>query len=213
MVSNQDGYVLSRLRETNKRFYYAMAHSNIMNSASADGGVNDFVPWWQWALRILGVALALFTLASLYMFLKNVTWKKKLIITTPLYFGEAVAVISAVSAVIFIVMDRSDRTFSPVTVLLLLLGAVSWLLALVVKKDFVPLVATVFWGAGLSVHLYQGLPTLSDIWNGVNFIGGNPIMVVVFGVVFGIVTVLSVISLFLNLYEASAQLEVQKSMK
>ena len=213
MVSNQDGYVLSRLRETNKRFYYAMAHSNIMNSASADGGVNDFVPWWQWALRILGVALALFTLASLYMFLKNVTWKKKLVITTPMYFGEAVAVISAVSAVIFIVMDRSDRTFSPVTVLLLLLGAVSWLLALVVKKDLVPLVATVFLGAGLSVHLYQGLPTLSDIWNGVNFIGGNPIMVVVFGVVFGIVTILSVISLFLNLYEESAQLEVQKSMK
>lgn len=30
------------------------------------------------------------------------------------------------------------------------------------------------------INLYIGLPTLSDVWNGVNFIGGNPLAVMVF---------------------------------
>lgn len=61
LVAKKDGYVLQCLRETNKRFYYAMANSNLMNGLTKDIVVSDFVPWWQTALHICCLVLGILT--------------------------------------------------------------------------------------------------------------------------------------------------------
>lgn len=64
LVANKDGYVLQCLREANKRFYFAMANSNLMNGLTADTVVSDFVPWWQNALYVGCTVLGVMTVAS-----------------------------------------------------------------------------------------------------------------------------------------------------
>ncbi len=68
LVKNKDGYVLQALRRANKNFYYAMANSNLVNGLTRETAVQDFVPWWQTAMRcIIGVLGALTVLfAALY---------------------------------------------------------------------------------------------------------------------------------------------------
>ena len=64
LTDNKDGYVLSCLRLANKRFFYAMSRSTLVNGLTADTVVEDFVPWWQPTLQavcaVIGIALAAF---------------------------------------------------------------------------------------------------------------------------------------------------------
>ena len=64
LVANKDGYVLQCLREANKRFYFAMANSNLMNGLTKDTVISDFVPWWQTALHTGCAVLAVLTVIS-----------------------------------------------------------------------------------------------------------------------------------------------------
>jgi beta-glucosidase len=49
---NQDGTILSAMRTANKHYYYAFAHSNLINGLTHDTVVSDFVPWWKTALNV-----------------------------------------------------------------------------------------------------------------------------------------------------------------
>ena len=97
----------------------------------------------------------------------------------------------------FIASDRGDITFSWITVGLLAAGIFFGILNALTDLAVCPLFTALGLGCALSFHLYQGLPTLSDQWNGVNFIGGNPQAVTQFGILFGACTLLSLISCFL----------------
>lgn len=68
LVANKDGYVLSALREANKRFYYAMANSNLMNGISSETVVSDFIPWWHYALYAVSIILGILTAAAGVLF-------------------------------------------------------------------------------------------------------------------------------------------------
>lgn len=41
------GYVLSCLRQANKRFFYAMSRSNVINGLTLEMEVAEFTPWWK----------------------------------------------------------------------------------------------------------------------------------------------------------------------
>ena len=43
-----------------------------------------------------------------------------------------------------------------------------------------------------------GLETLSDVWNDVNFVGGNPTMAITFIVLFAIRTVAAIVAAFMK---------------
>lgn len=68
LVKSKDGAVMAQVRLANKHFYYAMAHSNLINGLSADSKVTTFVPWWQTALYILDGAVILLFVGSLAMY-------------------------------------------------------------------------------------------------------------------------------------------------
>lgn len=47
ILDNDDGYLLGKLRETNKQFYYSFANSNLVNGLTSDSEVRNVLPWWQ----------------------------------------------------------------------------------------------------------------------------------------------------------------------
>lgn len=57
IVTNKDGYVLQKLLEANKHYYYAMSRSNLINGLTADTEIRDFIPWWQPVTIVFVVAL------------------------------------------------------------------------------------------------------------------------------------------------------------
>ena len=117
--------------------------------------------------------------------------------TAGFYMGLSSCLAVLLGLVALILTDRGDITFSWVTVGLLAAGAGFGLIGCLSDLALLPLLAALGIGSGFSYHLYQGLPTLSDQWNGVNFIGGNPQAVTVFGTLFGVCTLLSLASCFL----------------
>ena len=86
---------------------------------------------------------------------------------------------------VFIAVNGQDQTFTLGCFLCVLAGSVLGLL------DFFLRCKGVFlWGASLlyiaacAFHLTVALPSISDLWNNVNFIGGNQEAAIVFGIIF-----------------------------
>lgn len=68
LTVNKDGYLLSALRQANKRFFYAMSRSNNINGLTVNTDVKEFIPWWQPTLIAIIVVLGVATAGCLTMF-------------------------------------------------------------------------------------------------------------------------------------------------
>jgi beta-glucosidase len=77
LVANKDGYILQCLRQANKRFYYAMANSNLMNGLTRDMVISDFVPWWHKALYALDIVIGVLTVACAGLFIYHAFGKRR----------------------------------------------------------------------------------------------------------------------------------------
>jgi len=118
--------------------------------------------------------------------------------TVGFWFGLFASGLMLISNLGFIMYDNGDRTFSYLTFSLIMIGVLCQLLVITKNYSFAPILPPIFFGGGLAVHLYLGLPTLSDVVNGVNFIGGNPTAVMAFGVPFIVGTIVSIIASFME---------------
>lgn len=118
--------------------------------------------------------------------------------TAGFYLSLAACLEALVGVIGLIVTDRGDITFSWITVALVAGGVLFECLNCVTDLAVAPLLSAVCFGCALSWHLYIGLPTLSDIWNGVNFIGGNAQAVIVYGALFAAAALLGVVSCFMS---------------
>jgi len=116
--------------------------------------------------------------------------------TIGFWCGENAALLMLISDVAFAVLDHGDRTFSWFTFGMILAGVVFRFLVLVSDFSVFPLLSAVCFGTGLAWHLYLGLPTASDVVNGVNFVGGNFMMFLIFGIIFLVGTVMAIIACF-----------------
>lgn len=92
------------------------------------------------------------------------------------YILLAAAFVALAGAILYLVLDGGDRTFTILGFLLALAGAVSTILAVLTRLKFAPLVPTAFYAAASAFVLRLALPSLSDLWNKVNFIGGNAVL-------------------------------------
>ena len=117
--------------------------------------------------------------------------------TAGFYLGLLASLAALIGAVGMIATDLGDITFSWITIALMAAGILFECINCVTDLSDAPLLSALCFGCGFSWHLYKGLPALSDIWNGVNFIGGNAQAVIVYGVFFAVATLLSVISCFM----------------
>lgn len=118
--------------------------------------------------------------------------------TIGFYLGLAAAVIALVGAALYIATDSSDRTFTAVGFALMLAGAVAELLVIFTDLKFVPLVCAGLYIGGFALTVNAALPSISDVWNGVHFIGGNATLGIIFSVTFFVAAVAGIISCFMK---------------
>ena len=114
------------------------------------------------------------------------------------YILYAVSLAGIVADILFPIVDGSDQTFTQGCFLFVLIGSCLGLLDFFF--DYGGLCA---WGAalcyivGCGFHLSEALPSVSDLWNGVNFIGGNQEAAIAFGICFlAIALILTVLNFF-----------------
>lgn len=118
--------------------------------------------------------------------------------TVGFYIGFCAAAIALVADILFIAIDFSDRTFSLAAFVLILIGALSVVLAVLTDLPFAPVLPAGCFIAGFALTLNAALPSLSDVWNGVSFIGGNAVLGMVFSAVFLLCAVASVTACFMR---------------
>ncbi len=82
----------------------------------------------------------------------------------------------------------------------MIVGALSFLLVAFFDFKFLTLIPCLLYIAGFCLSLQATLPSLSDVWNGVNFIGGNGLVSLPFTVCFGVSAILSIVSCFMKQY-------------
>lgn len=77
ILDNDDGYLLGKLRETNKQFYYAFANSNLVNGLTHESELKNVLPWWQGLVIAVLVLLGTVTAGCVTMSVISVALKKK----------------------------------------------------------------------------------------------------------------------------------------
>lgn len=111
--------------------------------------------------------------------MKNLLLRNKL----PLIIAVMILIID----IVYIAINNGDHTFAWLTFILALVGVailIGGVFLPKVIKPFVPFFAAVALGIGFAQQFYVTLETLSDVWNGVSFIGGSPAMGVTFDILF-----------------------------
>lgn len=109
--------------------------------------------------------------------------------------GAAAAAL--ISDVVFIALAAGDESFSAVTFVFVLLAALVQAAYVFTRRPaFLPAVSAACYAVGTGMHLYTGLPVLSDVVNQVTFVGGNAAYAVAFGAIFIACTVVSCITCF-----------------
>ncbi len=114
------------------------------------------------------------------------------------YLSLVAAAVAIIGCALYIILDGSDKTFVPAGALLAFAGAISIALVLFTRLSFAPFVPTALYAAAFGVVLRAAVPSLSDVWNKVNFIGGNAAMGMAFAGVFFICAVLGTIACFVG---------------
>jgi hypothetical protein len=128
--------------------------------------------------------------------MKNNLFKERNVGFWLLLFAAAAALIISV---LYLALDGSDRTFSLPAFCLALGGVFSILLVLFVRKcSLTPFVTAALFAAASALVLRVALPSLSDVWNKVNFIGGNAFLGMGFFGLYLICAVLAVVSCYLG---------------
>ena len=119
---------------------------------------------------------------------------------TGFYVSLLACAIGFIGLILYIVLDHSDadRTFSPVVCVMIALAVAAEAYVIVCGHSLSGLVVSAFYAAGLGFLLRATIGPLSDVWNGVNFIGGNAFMGVTFSGVFLVCMILSVVSNYLG---------------
>lgn len=107
----------------------------------------------------------------------------------------AAAVVAVTGSVLYYLLDGGDKTFTWLGVVFAVAGAASTV-ACFTRFDPAGFVTAVLYSASFGFVLRVAIPSLSDVWNKVNFIGGNAAMGAIFSVTYLVCAVLAVISCF-----------------
>ena len=96
----------------------------------------------------------------------------------------------------YVVLDRGDKTFSWLAVGLLIVGSALQLFASLKGVEVLLLGGNLCHSLALGEVLRVGLPSVSDLWNNVNFIGGNSQLALKMIIVFSGIAIFSCILCF-----------------
>ena len=116
-------------------------------------------------------------------------------------FGRVLLIVAALIAVIgsvlYVLLDGTDKTFTWIGFGLALLGAFGTVISFT-QFQLAPFAPAVLYAAALGFVLRVAIPSLSDVWNKVNFIGGNAVMGITFSCVYLVCALLAVWACFVG---------------
>ena len=116
---------------------------------------------------------------------------------TAVYYVKLAAYAAAlVGAVLYIALDRGDVTYSPAAFILMLAGGAAGLLLSVLNVPAAALVPVALFSAGLGMHAYAALPSISDLFTGVVLFGGNQTMGILFIAWFAVCALVCIVCCF-----------------
>ena len=87
--------------------------------------------------------------------------------------GLVFAFIALISSILYIAIDGGDKSYSTTSFVLMLVGSILFIPTIFLKYDVLSIIPGLLFAFGFGEALRATLPPLSDVWNGVNFIGGN----------------------------------------
>lgn len=118
--------------------------------------------------------------------------------TVGYYLNLAAATLAIISAILLVAIDHGDRTCSYTAFALMLVGGLTFVAVMFIDLDILTVIPGVFYVLGFSFELSVELPSLSDVWNGVNFIGGNAYVGLAFTILFAVSAILAIVANFFN---------------
>lgn len=127
--------------------------------------------------------------------------------TLGFWMGLLAAVIMAIAGIVFWAVNRSDMTFSYVTLIAITIGVAAEIGLVWTGVGALRILSAGSFGVALGYHLLVGLPSVSDKVNGVNFVGGDADMVITFGILFAVGVVLALVSSYLPDSRMSVEVE------
>ena len=116
-------------------------------------------------------------------------------------FGRVLLIVAALIAVIgaglYVLLDGTDKTFTWLGFGLALLGAFSTVISFT-QFQLAPFAPAVLYAAAFGFVLRVAIPSLSNVWNKVNFVGGNAVMGITFSCVYLVCALLAVWACFVG---------------
>lgn len=204
VVKNRDGNILNWMKIANKHFYYAHSRSILINGLAAETVIQETVYWWQpVSIALCGViGLAALTVCAFAV------WKNRKPAGTEKTAGmlilTAAAAIALIGSVLYLALDHGDRTFTWIGFGLAVLGAFLTVLPVLLKGKPWILLPAALYSAAFGLVLRVALPSLSDVWNHVNFIGGNAALGMTFAGIYLIAALAAATAAFLGVRRDTA---------
>lgn len=127
---------------------------------------------------------------------------KTLLLSRPkaVLLAYIVFIVGIITSIVFLIVNGEDRTFLWSTFFFVVVGSVIGLCDIFIHlRGMLIFTSTLAYVTAVGFHLYAALPSLSDLWNNVNFIGGNQNAAIVFGSIYIILTVILIIINFFDL--------------
>lgn len=120
------------------------------------------------------------------------------------YLAFLAAAAAAVSSIVYLIIYQAtaaetlDRVFSWVTFGFLLAGGLTGIAGELLRWSWMPLVSCACLSLALANHAVEFAYPLADVLTKVPFFGGNYPLALTFTVIFGVITVLSVVTAFMK---------------
>ena len=118
--------------------------------------------------------------------------------TVGAWLGFAAAMAALAADVVYIATNYGDKTFSMAVFILVLAAAVMAMAAFVLPFADLSIISCLLLAGAAGMQCYVSMPTISDIWNNVVFIGGDRLAAVLYLVLFSVCALIAAISLFLR---------------
>jgi len=120
------------------------------------------------------------------------------------YLSFGASALAAVGAVEFVAVymltagNSVDRVFNWLTFGMMLAGGLTGIVTEAMRLRFGPLVSVALSSVAFANHLVESAYPLADVLTGVPFFGGNFTLALIFAIIFGVVTVCTVIAAFME---------------
>lgn len=118
--------------------------------------------------------------------------------TAGAWLGIAAAMAALAADIVYIATNYGDKTFSMAVFILVLAAAVMAVAAFVLPFADLSIISCLLLAGGAGMQCYVSMPTISDIWNNVVFVGGDRLAAVLYLVLFCVCALALVVSQFLR---------------